>query len=242
MSLETRPAKPYEATDPMPEEYRELLIRLLMIQADTETRILFDDWPRYARFPELAPTLEDRMVVISYLREEAGHGYMAYKLLADLGVHLTAADFEGKKHFVYVFDELPESWTELALFNCLGDRAGRFQAEEWVNCSYAPLARVAPGVVKDEAGHGNLGYKNLTRICQTPEGRAEVERLLPKWYAIALDMFGKSESKRDEKYRQLGLKRRSNEEARQVFIAEVTPLLEGLGFKLPDPRAGRRFL
>jgi len=239
MSLAT---KPYEATDPMPGEYRDLLIRLLMIQADTETRILFDDWPHYARFPEFAPTPEDRMVTISYLREEAGHGYMAYKLLADLGVHLTAKDFEGKKHFLYVFDELPESWTELALFNCLADRAGRYQAEEWIDCSYAPLARVAPGVVKDETGHGNLGYQNLKRICQTAEGRAEAERLLPKWYAIALDMFGRRDSKRDERYRELGLKRRSNEEARQVFIAEVTPLLEGLGFTLPDPTTGRRYL
>jgi len=239
MSLAT---KPYEATDPMPGEYRDLLIRLLMIQADTETRILFDDWPHYARFPEFAPTPEDRMVTISYLREEAGHGYMAYKLLADLGVHLTAKDFEGKKHFLYVFDELPESWTELALFNCLADRAGRYQAEEWIDCSYAPLARVAPGVVKDETGHGNLGYQNLKRICQTAEGRAEAERLLPKWYAIALDMFGRRDSKRDERYRELGLKRRSNEEARQAFIAEVTPLLEGLGFTLPDPTTGRRYL
>lgn len=233
----------YEATDPMPEEYRDLLIRLLRIQADTETYLLFPKgWAQYAHVMDLAPTLEDRVKVAQYLAEETRHGLIAYKLLKDLGVEVTEQDFEGAHRDLYVFDKWLESWTEFALFNFLADRAGRFQAEEWIDSTYLPLARVAPAIVRDETGHGNAGFHNLQRICRTPEGRAEVQRLLPQWYATALDMFGRSDSRRSLRYVELGLKRRTNTEARQAFIQEVEPLIQKLGLEVPDVIPLRRFL
>jgi len=55
-------------------------------------------------------------------------------------------------------------------------------------------------------------------------------------------MFGPSGSKRSERYRYWGLKRRSNEQARQNYIDEVNPILETMGLKVPDPNVGRRYL
>jgi 1,2-phenylacetyl-CoA epoxidase catalytic subunit len=92
------------------------------------------------------------------------------------------------------FKKLIESWTEFGMFNFLADRVGRLQAEEWIDSSYLPLARVAPAVVKDEAGHGDQGYHNLKKTCQTAKGRAEAQSLLHQWYPVALDMFGSSTS------------------------------------------------
>lgn len=233
----------YEATDPMPEEYRDLLIRLLRIQADTETYLLFPKgWAQYAHIVDLAPTLEDRVKAAQYLAEETRHGLIAYKLLKDLGVEVTEQDFEGEHRDLYVFDKWLESWTEFGLFNFLADRAGRFQAEEWIDSSYLPLARIAPAVVRDETGHGNAGFHNLQKICRTPEEKAEVERLLPQWYATALDMFGRSDSKRSLRYVELGLKRRTNAEARQAFIQEVEPLIRKLGLDVPDVTSLRKYL
>jgi len=97
---------------------------------------------------------------------------MAYQLLKELGVGVTPEDFEGSRN-LYVFEKWLESWTEFGMFNFLADRVGRLQAEEWIDSSYRPLARVAPAVVKDEAGHGDQGYHNLKKICQTAKGRAE---------------------------------------------------------------------
>lgn len=233
----------YEAMDPMPEEYRDLLIRLLRIQADTETYLLFPKgWAQYAHIVDLAPTLEDRVKVAQYLAEETRHGLIAYRLLKDLGVEVTERDFEGEHRDLYVFDKWLSSWTEFGLFNFLADRAGRFQAEEWIDSSYLPLARVAPAVVRDETGHGHAGFHNLQKICRTPEEKAEVERLLPQWYATALDMFGRSDSKRSLRYVELGLKRRTNAEARRAFIAEVEPLIRQLGLEVLDVTPLRRFL
>lgn len=63
-----------------------------------------------------------------------------------------------------------------------------------------------------------------------------------KWYIIGLDMFGKSDSWRDDRYLEWGLKRRTNAQARAQYMAEVNPLIEKLGLQLPDPLQGRKFL
>ena len=55
-------------------------------------------------------------------------------------------------------------------------------------------------------------------------------------------MFGNSSSWRSERFRQWGLKCRSNEGARQEYMAEVKPLIENMGLIVPDPLEGRKFL
>jgi len=55
-------------------------------------------------------------------------------------------------------------------------------------------------------------------------------------------MFGHTGSKRSERYRYWGLKRRSNEQAREDYINEVNPILEKIGLKVPDPLKGRHYL
>jgi 1,2-phenylacetyl-CoA epoxidase catalytic subunit len=55
-------------------------------------------------------------------------------------------------------------------------------------------------------------------------------------------MFGNSKSYRSERFREWGLKRRSNEEARAEYIAEVNPLIEKAGLTIPDPNEGRLYV
>jgi ring-1,2-phenylacetyl-CoA epoxidase subunit PaaA len=74
------------------------------------------------------------------------------------------------------------------------------------------------------------------------EGKAKAQRAVDFWYVRALDMFGRTGSKRSERYRHWGLKRRSNEQARQDYINEVNPILVSMGLKIPDPLKGRRYL
>ena len=40
----------------------------------------------------------------------------------------------------------------------------------------------------------------------------------------------------------LGLKRRSNEQARQDYMNEVGPILIQMGLKIPDPNKGRHYM
>jgi 1,2-phenylacetyl-CoA epoxidase catalytic subunit len=55
-------------------------------------------------------------------------------------------------------------------------------------------------------------------------------------------MFGRTGSKRSDRYIHWGLKRRANEVARKQYIEEVKPIIEGWGLKVPDPNKGRQYM
>jgi len=86
------------------------------------------------------------------------------------------------------------------------------------------------------------GFRYLKDIVKDPEGRREAQELLHKWWPAALDMFGRSDSKNSETYVKWGIKGKGNEELRQQYIADTLPLLEELGFDVPDHAANRRFM
>jgi 1,2-phenylacetyl-CoA epoxidase catalytic subunit len=79
-------------------------------------------------------------------------------------------------------------------------------------------------------------------VAQGDEGKAKAQKAVGYWYVKALDMFGHTGSKRSERYRYWGLKRRSNEQAREDYIDEVNPILEKIGLQVPDPLKGRHYL
>jgi 1,2-phenylacetyl-CoA epoxidase catalytic subunit len=97
-------------------------------------------------------------------------------------------------------------------------------------------------VERDELGHSEMGYYFLTEICQTARGRTLVQRLLPKWYAAALDMFGRSDSPNVPKFIHWGLKSVGNADIRNAYKTYVDRKFVALGLDLPDERANRRFL
>ena len=51
-------------------------------------------------------------------------------------------------------------------------------------------------------------------------------------------MFGRSVSERSERYVYWGIKRRTNVQAREEYIQEVTPLLMKIGLQMPNPCEG----
>jgi len=104
-----------------------------------------------------------------------------------------------------------------------------------MDCSYQPLAEILPVVLKEEIGHvGYGGSKAAELMAKGDESRERLQNALNYWYVKALDMFGHAESKRSERYRFWGLKRRSNEQARTEYIAEVNPLIVKLGLQVPE--------
>ncbi len=233
--------KQFEAGDPLPDEYRQLLSKVLKVAADTETSLLFPETDWLKGIIDLAPTPEDRIRITRLYWEELNHGWFFYKIWEGLGVTPTADDYRGTREVYFAATQL-ENWAAVALMNCLTDRVGLYQYRNMDGCSYLPLARIVPKIAKDEVGHAGLGYQNLKTLCETAEGKADAQRLLVKWYPVALDMFGRSESKREGAYKQWGLKKSGNEELRQAYLREVRPLLEGLGLEVPDERLNRKFL
>ena len=231
----------FDAGDPLPEEYRALLYKVLKVAADTETSLLFPETDWLKGIIDLAPTPADRIRITHLYWEELNHGWFFYKIWQGLGVTPTAADYRGTREVYFAATPL-ETWTDVGLMNCLTDRVGLYQYRNMAGCSYLPLARIVPKIEKDEVGHAGLGYQALKTICETPPGKADVQRLLTKWYPVALDMFGRSDSKREDAYLGWGLKKHRNEELRQAYLREVRPLLEGLGLEVPDEKLNRKFL
>lgn len=235
----------YEPGDDMPEDYFALLKQVVMVQAGVEGTGLFTGYVQKLgqRMWDLAPSPGDKVRVMHYIADETRHGYIYYNLGLEVGIDFSDPKLsEGAGAFLDIFNYLPETWVDLGWFNFLGDRVGVYQGSEWIDSTYGPMRRSAPGVVNDEYGHTAMGYFHLKAVCQTEQGRQEAQASLLDWYPRVLDMFGRSQSKRDAAYIAHGLKQRTNEELRQAFITETTPMIERLGLEVPDPLAGRQFL
>jgi ring-1,2-phenylacetyl-CoA epoxidase subunit PaaA len=235
----------FPSPDNLPADYRNLLVRMLSIQSRIESEYMLAPDRTLLKPLAMAPTPEDKAEYAAFWSDEVRHASYWMKLLADLGVTVDDA-FMSTPMPIYIFEmrDQAEDWIEYGLFSFFADRQGAYMGYEWVGCSYEPLARIADRVHKEELGHAAFGYKLLRRYLQRdPEhGREKLIQYLKKWYPAGLDMFGKSGSSRQYEFMKWGLRRRTNEEMRAEFEAEVNALLGRLAVPIPDPIAGRRFL
>jgi ring-1,2-phenylacetyl-CoA epoxidase subunit PaaA len=225
-------------------EYVDLLRRVLAIQSDCEIGgpHLYTD----AILPS-APTTTDQLIVARTAAEEIDHFRKFARVAGDLGVDVSPIlSRPNRERYLEAFRGTIQTWEDFAVFGFLIDRVGKYQLEEFVGCTYGPLSRILepPSKVhEEEAGHIDYGTTRAAEMAaKGEEEKARVQKSVDFWYVTALDMFGKAESYRADRYRFWGLKRRSNEEARQQYIAEVNPLIEGMGLQVPDPMKGRKYL
>jgi len=237
----------YEADSDMPEDYRKLIIRLIKETGEFTSTKGFQAYLRelVTRIIDLAPDGASRLRVADFYADESRHGFVFEGLLKALGLDPIKEFGDG---FLTSIEALHlaltemHTWTDFALATCLLDRVSAFSFGATKDCSYAPLARVAPGIEHDERGHSAMGQLHLGNICKTEAGRKEAQELLKKWYPLALDTFGTSTGWRQFKYLELGIKTRTNEEMRQDYIREVVPILRGMGLEPPDEMFNRKFV
>jgi len=225
-------------------EYVDLLRRVLAIQADCEIGgpHLYVD----AMLPA-APSRIDQLVVARTAAEEIDHFRKFAKLAGDIGVETSyILSRPNQERYLEAFRGTITTWEDFAVFGFLIDRVGRYQLEEFIGCTYQPLARLLDHpsrIMDEEAGHIDFGTTRTAEMAaQGGEATERVQRALNFWYQTGLDMFGRSDSRRAERFRFWGLKRRTNAEARAQYIAEVNPLIEQMGLEVPDPLAGRKYL
>jgi ring-1,2-phenylacetyl-CoA epoxidase subunit PaaA len=229
----------YSAGEEVPEEYAELLVKLIYnhaeILASTPYReMIYEQWETGKKY---SPTQADLVMMARFQYEELNHGYIFSKILDGLDADLQ--DFELRQ---YIFEHPKLTWLELAMHHFLASKVGVLQISEWIESSYEPIARAAPKVLREERGHAGMGYRHLRQICETDEGRQEAQDELEIWWPMALDMFGRSDSTRNARYRAWGLKKHTNAQLREAFIADTIPQLEALGLEVPDHLANRRYL
>ena len=237
----------YETAEEVPADMRKLIIRLMVVQADTE----FASIQQHRPWLDQAPILEDRWIEARIVADEARHGLQACRILRDFGeegqkyIDELLEKREGQ-HKLDAFNMKFDRWSDVGAFTCFVDRVGVYQLRAFQECSYGPLARAMPLMLSEEQLHLNFGASVLRRMAKDGSkysgSKEEAQAAIQKWYPRALDMFGHSNSETSRKAIEMGLKRWTNEEARARYIEEVTPIVRGIGLELPSPDFDRRIL
>jgi 1,2-phenylacetyl-CoA epoxidase catalytic subunit len=129
-----------------------------------------------------------------------------------------------------------DAWVHVALARFLYDRAGAWQLRELRDCRYRPYARLAAGIVEDEAGHQEAGARALVALCAAPAARTVASAALAAWLRVALLSFGRPGSADDARAVALGLKGRRAEAVVRDFLAEVRPPIRRAGLAWPPAR------
>jgi 1,2-phenylacetyl-CoA epoxidase catalytic subunit len=240
-------AHKYETAEELDPDMAKLIVKLMVVQADTE----FASIQQHRPWLDTAPTLEDRWIESRIVADEARHGLQACRILRDFGeegqryIDELLAKREGE-HKLDAFNMKFERWGDVGAFTCFVDRVGVYQLRAFQECSYGPLARAMPLMLSEEQLHLNFGASVLRRMVQDGEkyygSKAEAQAAVNKWYPRALDMFGHSHSATSLRAIEYGLKRWTNEEARARYIEEVRGLTTRIGLELPPPDFDRRVL
>lgn len=233
-------ARTWAEGDPeLPEEFKDLLIRMLSYHIENSTNPHFNElmtmlWDRCLNLPTDERT---KTALTKLMQQEVEHGVITARLLKGLGVDKVDRPIEQ-----YAFRLPIDTFCDLAYFHGLIDRVGCYIGETWEGVPYEPLMAVAPQLHKDEVFHATLGLRNLRLICSKPDGLAEANELIKKWWPAALDMFGRSDSAFSDAYVRWGLRQLNNADLRRQYIDDTRPLLEELGIEVPSNRLNRRFL
>lgn len=237
----------YETAEELEPDMAQLIVKLMVVQADTE----FASIQQHRPWLDQAPTLEDRWIESRIVADEARHGLQACRILRDFGepgqqyIDELLRKREGE-HKLDAFNMKFDTWGDVGAFTCFVDRVGVYQLRAFQECSYGPLARAMPLMLSEEQLHLNFGASVLRRMVQDgPKyygSKAEAQAAVQKWYPRALDMFGHSNSATSRRAIEYGLKRWTNEEARARYIQEVSALTSRIGLELPDAEFDRRVL
>ena len=238
-----------EKPEEMTPEYREHLMHLMLMQADSELSGGYG----YVPWIMQAPTVEEKLVVAHIVKDEIRHAKAMYGLLADLGFDVPAHMGDQNLAFrlepgdadigterlktdkrVNIFYYPIETWTDFIMFNFCMDRGAGHQLEDTLTCSYGPWRRTVEGIFREEVVHIGHGETWVRRLAESASSRDECQETLDKWYLRTMNIFGRPGSSRNALYRKLGLKRRDNGEVRQAFHDEVKAFCDTVGLTLPE--------
>ncbi len=226
-----------EPGDWMPERYRKQLIRMISQHAHSEIVGMLPEGKWITR----APTLRRKLILLAKVQDEAGHGQYLYHAAETLGVtreEMLADLLTGRAKYSSVFNYPTLSWADVGVIGWLVDGAAIINQTMLAKSSYGPYSRAMLRICAEETFHKKQGQEIVILLSEgTPKQREMVQDAINRWWWPTLMMFGPhdSDSKNSPELMKWGVKTRSNDELRQVFVNQMIPDLRALGLSVPDP-------
>ena len=225
-----------EATDWMPEAYRQALIRFIEMHANSELMGVLPEREWIMR----APSLRRKLALTAKVQDEVGHAQLLYRLAEDLGKPRAAMVDDllaGRTKFHNVFHYPTYSWADAGVIAWLVDAAAILSQQALLGTSYAPYARTMQRICWEESFHIKHGYDIVVTLAGGTQGqRALLQDALERWWGPLMQMHGPpTPPEKDLDLTVWRIKTRSNEQVRQEFIATYVPRVWALGLRLPDP-------
>lgn len=226
-------------------EVKDLLLRLIAIQGDTE----FASVELQRKLLDSAPSEEDLRSIVRINAEEMRHGWqMSYLLVQHFGDEgkreargLLERCADRKERLLGAFNEPVTDWIDFFAFTAFVDRDGMYQLKMLSHSAFAPLGRSMGPMLNEESFHLLTGLTGLQRILRA--GRVPVEilqRVINRWLPVCFDLFGHDHSRTAGNAYRWGLKGRFNEAdagplkdpeavneaARELYYKEVEGLID----------------
>lgn len=222
----------------MPEGYRKTLIRQISQHAHSEVVGMLPEGNWVTR----TPTLKRKLQLMAKIQDEAGHGLYLYSAMETLGADRDEEIeklHQGKAKYSSIFNYPTLNWADMGAVGWLVDGAAIVNQVVLQRTSYGPYSRAMIRICKEESFHQRQGYQILLDMMRegTEEQKAMVQDAINRLWWPALMMFGPhdDESPNSQQSMAWKIKRKSNDELRQMFIDQTVPQLEFLGCTAPDP-------
>src|SRR5436190_15378244 len=191
-----------ETVEQMPEEYRQVILKLLAAIASTE----FASVEQHLAWINKGPTAEDRYIQAQISADEAHQGFIDSRVLRTFGAEGEALaekllTLRMGEHPLHAFNVPFESWPDVCGFCFLMDHVAWYHLLAFEDSSFAPLAREMTTMVHEERFHASFGARRVRDLVQNARyqqlaqaGAVEAQKTVDKWYPHALDTFGSATS------------------------------------------------
>lgn len=212
-----------------PGEFRQAIEKIIISHAVNELygAQVFDE-PAI----KLAPTPYAKWLTCRVAMEEYGHHVRFRELGEEIGLPVEKMTPDQKQP-LSIFQFPLRTWAEFCVIKLLADLAEILQVEDLAQCSFLPLRNLSRMTMPEERFHAQFGRDFCTELCQTEDGKREVQDAIDRYFPYLPAFFGKPKSKNNEIYRKWGIKQRSNEDMLEDYMSRAKAVVDALGLTLP---------
>ncbi|MHB9287782.1 Phenylacetic acid catabolic protein [Halobacteriales archaeon Cl-PHB] len=230
--------------DDLPESYRKAATRMIQFHANSEIMGGYLD----KVFASRSPSLDRKLGYTAKVQDEIGHAQLLYRAAETLGVKTREemldelANGEGK--FLNCFHYPVDSWYAAPMIDFFVDGAAMQRQVTLKQTSWTPYAHAMDKICMEEGFHIKHGESILRELMNGPRStQEEVQATFEEWWPRILQFFGPTndESHHHGFAAEVGLKTKSNDELRNLFLNNYLPKAEKYGLEIPDePRIFER--